>query len=267
MNHDTTAMHAGTAPRLRSAKADGLGVITLARPDAQNALDRQAVTELVATLREFEHDATVRVVIVEGDGDDFCIGADIPSLGTSLDEGVEVHLDDARSLGQVFTRLRELPKPTVAIVRGRALGTGAGLATACDIVLAEESAQFGYPDIRFGAVPAMATAALRRAVGEKRAAELVLTGRIITAAEAAQIGLISRAIPTATFPQEVARTLELLVNAPSVAIGLTKRLLYRLDGLDFAEGIGVGAAINVESRASDDFRSGVRRILERRRKS
>ena len=132
-------------------------------------------------------------------------------------------------------------------------------------MLAEESAQFGYPDIRFGAVPAMVMGTLCRAVGEKRAAELTMTGRIISAAEAAQLGLISRCISTPSFPQEVARTLELLVSAPPLATGLTKRLLYQVNELGFAEGIAVSAAISAESRTSDDFRRGVRRMLERSR--
>jgi methylglutaconyl-CoA hydratase len=160
-----------------------------------------------------------------------------------------------------------MSKPIVAIVRGRALAGGAGLATACDIILAEETAQFGYPEVRIGFVPAMVMTMLRRAVGEKRAAELVLTGRLIGAPEAERIGLISRCVPTAAFPAEVARTLDALVKSPRTAVGLTKRLLYRMDDLDFAQSIGVGVATNVESRATEDFRTGVQKFLSRARNS
>lgn len=251
--------------RIRTVRAEGLGVITLARPDKKNALDRQTAVELVTALHELEAAEDVRVVIVEGDGDDFCAGADLAALDATLDAGSDAHISDARALGRVFSTMREMSKPIVAIVRGRALAGGAGLATACDIILAEESAQFGYPEVRIGFVPAMVMTMLRRAVGEKRAAELVLTGRIIGAGEAERIGLISRCIPTAAFPAEVAKTIDALVKTPRTAIGLTKRLLYRMDDLDFAQSIGVGVAINVESRATDDFRSGVRRFLERSR--
>jgi methylglutaconyl-CoA hydratase len=251
--------------RIRTVRADGLGVITLARPEKKNALDKQTAIELVSALRELELAEDVRVVIVEGDGDDFCAGADLAALDAALDAGVDTHIDDARALGRVFSVMRDMSKPIVAIVRGRALAGGAGLATACDIVLAEETAQFGYPEVRIGFVPAMVMTMLRRAVGEKRAADLVLTGRLIGAAEAERIGLISRCIPTAAFPSEVARTLDALVKAPSTAMALTKRLLYRMDDLDFAQSIGVGVATNVESRATEDFRSGVRRFLDRAR--
>jgi methylglutaconyl-CoA hydratase len=250
---------------IRTVRADGLGVITLARPDKKNALSKQTAIELVAALRELEAAADVRLVIVEGDGDDFCTGADLAALESTLDAGAEAHIEDARALGLVFATMRGMSKPIVAIVRGRTLGGGAGLATACDIVLAEASAQFGYPEVRLGFVPALVMTMLRRAVGEKRAADLVLTGRIIGADEAERIGLISRCIPSHTFPAEVARVIDALVHTPATAIGLTKRLLYRLDDLDFAQGIGVGVAVNVESRATNDFRDGVRRFLERSR--
>ena len=267
MTQPTPSSLAAVHTRIRSVRAEGLGVITLARPEKKNALDQRTAVELVEALRELEASADVRVVIVEGDGDDFCAGADLAALDATLDAGIDTHITDARALGRVFTTMREMTKPVVAIVRGRALAGGAGLATACDIVLAEESAQFGYPEVRIGFVPAMVMTMLRRAVGEKRAAELVLTGRIIGAMEAERIGLISRCIPTAAFPEEVAKTIDALVKAPSTAVGLTKRLLYRIDDLDFAQSIGAGVATNVESRATEDFRSGVRRFLDRGRQS
>lgn len=265
MNRPTPASLSVVLSRIRTVRAEGLGVITLARPEKKNALDRQTASELVTALHELEAAEDVRVVIVEGDGDDFCAGADLSALDATLDAGTDAHIDDARMLGRVFSTMREMSKPIVAIVRGRALAGGAGLASACDIILAEETAQFGYPEVRIGFVPAMVMTMLRRAVGEKRAAELVLTGRIISAAEAERIGLVSRCIPTAAFPAEVAKTIDALVKTPRTAIGLTKRLLYRMDDLDFAQSIGIGVATNVESRATDDFRAGVRRFLDRSR--
>ena len=251
--------------RIRMVRADGLGVITLARPEKKNALDRQTAIELATALRSLDAAPDVKVIIVEGDGDDFCAGADLAALDATLNDGVDAQVEDARALGRVFTIMRDLSKPVVAIVRGRALAGGAGLATACDIVLAEDTAQFGYPEVKIGFVPAMVMTMLRRAVGEKRAADLVLTGRIIGAAEAERIGLISRCIPSAVFPAEVARSIEALVKSPAAALALTKRLLYRLDDADFTQGISLGVTTNVESRATDDFRAGVRKFLDRSR--
>jgi methylglutaconyl-CoA hydratase len=264
MTQPTPGSVTAVLSRIRTVRADGLGVITLARPEKKNALDRQTALELADALHELEAADDVRVVIVEGDGDDFCTGADLTALEATLDDGIDAHIEDARALGRVFAIMRDMSKPTVAIVRGRATAGGAGLATACDIVLAEETALFGYPEVRIGFVPAMVMTMLRRAVGEKRAADLVLTGRLIGAPEAERIGLISRCVPTAAFPAEVARTIEALVSAPRTAMSLTKKLLYRMDALDFAQSIGAGVVTNVESRATEDFRAGVRRFAQRR---
>jgi methylglutaconyl-CoA hydratase len=265
MSIATLESHTAPMTRLRVVRADGLGVITLARPDTRNALDRQTATELVAGLRALEAADDVRVIILEADGDDFCAGTDVAALESMIAASSDAHIDDARALGQVFTTMRGMSKPIVAIVRGRAIAGGAGLAVACDIVLAEENAMFGFPEVRVGFVAAMVMAMLRRSIGEKRAAELVLTGRIISALEAERIGLISRCIPTAAFPDEVSRTLEGLARTPKTALALTKGLLYRMDDLDFAQSIAAGVATNVESRATDDFRAGVRRFLDRTR--
>jgi methylglutaconyl-CoA hydratase len=254
-----------TYTRLRVARDEGLGVITLARPEKKNALNRETADELVAALRDCAADPGVRVIVLEGEGEDFCAGADLAALESMLDAGPDVHIADARALGRVFALLRGLAKPTVAVVRGRALAGGAGLATACDIVLAEETAVFGYPEVRIGFVPAMVMTMLRRAVGEKRAAELVLTARLVDAAEAERIGLVSRCIPTARFAEEVGATLERLVAAPAVALELTKRLLYRLDDLDFPAGIAAGITTNVESRATEEFKAGVRKFVRKER--
>ncbi len=133
--------------------------------------------------------------MLAGAGQDFCSGADLAALDRTADAGVLDHLATARELADVFLAMRHHPKPIVAAVRGRAFAGGCGLATACDIVLAAESAQFGYPEVKIGFIPAMVMAILRRSVSEKRAFELLTTGDPISAAEALSIGLINRTFP------------------------------------------------------------------------
>jgi methylglutaconyl-CoA hydratase len=249
--------------RLRVARGDGVGRITLARPEKKNALDYAMAVELHNSLRALADDPQVRVVLLDAEGDDFCAGADLEALEAMIDAASEVHLRDAQALGRVFLTLRELPKPAVAAVRGRALAGGAGLASACDIVLAHEGAQFGYPEVRVGFVPAMVMTMLRRSVGEKCAFDLVATGRLIDAAEAARIGLVSRVVAAGAFDDTVRATVEAMVKSPPTALGLTKRLFYALDALDFREGIALGVKANVEARATDDFKAGVRRFVRR----
>ena len=252
------------APRVRVEVAAGVGRVALARPAKKNALDRRTADELHAALASLEAAADVRAVLLTGDGDDFCAGADLEALEGMLDAPAAAHRADAEALGQVFLLIRKMSKPVVAAVRGRALAGGAGLANACDVVLAHEDAQFGYPEVRVGFVPAMVMTMLRRSVGEKVAADLVLTARHIDAAEAQRVGLVSRVLPGASFEAEVNAVLAGLAKTPREALGLTKSLFYRLDGLGFGEGIGEGIATNVEARATEDFRAGVRRFVQRR---
>jgi methylglutaconyl-CoA hydratase len=252
--------------RVRLLRDGAIGRVILARPEKKNALDRQMADELFAALAQFEADPQCRVIHLGAEGDDFCAGADLEALDRSIDAGAEAHRADAEALGRVLLAIRALMKPVVCSVRGRALAGGAGLATACDLVLAHEGAELGYPEVRVGFVPAMVMTMLRRTVGEKHAADLVLTGRIISAEEAEHIGLVSRVVPAATFDDDINATLEQISTSPATALALTKWLFYKLDSLSFEDGIAAGVVTNVEARATDDFKAGVRRFTERRRK-
>lgn len=246
--------------RIRVERADGVGRIILARPEKKNALDLAAARELRESLREFAADSAVRVVLLSADGDDFCAGADLSALNALLDADAATQLQDAEALGDVFRVMREMPQVVVAAVRGRALAGGAGLATACDIVIAHEGARFGYPEVRVGFVPAMVMAILRRLVGEKRAFELVATGRQVSAGEALELGLVSRVVAAGDFDVTIAKLVSDLAATPAQALRMTKRLFYGLDGTSMEDGIAMAARVNVEARATDDFREGIRRF-------
>jgi methylglutaconyl-CoA hydratase len=250
--------------RIKVEVTGAIGRVTLARPEKRNALDQEAALDLQAALERCERDAAVRVVLLTAEGSDFCAGADLEALERMLEAGPDAHQRDAEALGRVFITMRESSKPVVAAVRGRALAGGAGLATACDIVLAEEGARFGYPEVRVGFVPAMVMTMLRRLAGEKRAFELIATGRTIDAHEALAIGLVSRVVPAAEFSSVVEATVAELAAAPPGALGFTKRLFYALDTLSFTDGIALGARTNVEARSTNEFREGVRRFLRRK---
>jgi methylglutaconyl-CoA hydratase len=250
--------------RVRLLRDGAIGRIILARPEKRNALDRRMAEDLFAALAQFESDAACRVIHLGAEGDDFSAGADLEALEGMLDAGADAQREDAEALGRVLLAIRALMKPVVCSVRGRALAGGAGIATACDIVLAHEAAEFGYPEVRNGFVPAMVMTMLRRSVGEKHAADLVLTGRIISAEEAERIGLVSRVVPAATFDDDINGTLEQISLAPATSLALTKWLFYKLDSLSFEDGIAAGVVTNVEARATEDFKAGVRRFTRRK---
>lgn len=245
--------------------ADGVAALTLDRPEKRNALSVELRLALQEALDRTALDASVRVVTLAGAGPDFCAGADLADLERVAEAGREESLRDARALGSLFRRMRTHPRPIVALVHGRALAGGCGLATACDLVLAREDAELGYPEIHLGFVPALVMTMLRRKVGEGRAFEMVTLGRRYGAEEARALGLVNAVFPAADFEDEAGRWVRELASRPPGALRLTKQLLYDLDGVDFDTGLERAAAVNAEARMSEECRAGVRAFLERSR--
>jgi methylglutaconyl-CoA hydratase len=243
--------------------AGGVLTGTLNRPEKKNAIDAAMIDALYALLEQAELDATVRVVAVRGVGKDFCAGMDLGELLASADRPIEDNRQAALRFGGLFVRMRALPKPVVAVVQGRVLAGGCGLATGCDLVLAAASAQFGYPEVQRGFVPALVMNLLRRAVGEKVAFDLAATGRLVSAAEAERIGLVSRVFADAGFEQEAGEVLQGLATISTSALALTKQQCYALDGVSFEDGIQLSADVNALSRTTPDFRSAIAAFLKR----
>jgi methylglutaconyl-CoA hydratase len=252
---------AGEEPLLLRREGAVLRLV-LNRPEKRNALNDALVGALKAGLREADADPEVRVVAIEGAGKDFCSGADLSALRRIAGATVLENLEDVDSLAALFLLPRKLTKPVVALVRGRALAGGCGLATACDLVLAAEGAQFGYPEVRIGFVPAMVMAILRRNVSEKRAFELIVRGAPIPATEAERIGLVNRVFADDAFEAEADAYLAELAERSASAVQLSKRLLYHSDAMGFEAAIRAGADVNVVARMTEDMRAGVARFLE-----
>lgn len=249
--------------RVRVALEHGVLTATLDRAEKKNAIDTAMIDGLHAALERADLDAAVRVVALRGAGSDFCAGMDLNELLASADRSVDENRAAAFHFGEVFLRIRRLPKPVVAVVRGRALAGGCGLATACDLVLAAESAKFGYPEVQRGFVPAMVMTILKRLVGEKLAFDLAVTGRLLDASEAAALGLISRVYDDSDFEEQVGEVLRALAAASASALAFTKQQFYQLDGLGFEEGIRLGADVNAVSRTTPDFRAALQAFLKR----
>jgi methylglutaconyl-CoA hydratase len=231
--------------------------ITLNRPEKRNALNDEVIGGLKDSLALAAEDQQVRVVLLTGAGQDFCAGADLAALDRAAEAGVLDHLSTARELADLFLAMRRHPKPVVAAVRGRALAGGCGLATACDIILAAESAQFGYPEVKIGFIPAMVMAILRRSISEKQAFELLTTGDPVGTVYAQSIGLINRVFPDEIFEQSVEAYVELLAARPASAVSLTKSLLYHIDGMTFDAAIEAGARANALARMTVDAKLGI----------
>jgi methylglutaconyl-CoA hydratase len=241
----------------------GIARVTLNRPDKRNALDDEVIRELSEAFAAAGRDASVRVILLTGAGKDFCSGADLAGLQRSREWGVDQILAGARNLVRLFVQMREHPRPIIAAVRGRALAGGCGLATATDIILAGESARFGYPEVNIGFIPAIVMGVLRRSVSEKRAFELITTGEVITSRQALDFGLINRVFPDDSFEESVAQYLEQMASKSASAVSLAKSLLYHIDGMSFENAMEAGAQMNALARMTDDCKAGVDRFLKK----
>jgi len=250
-------------PHVLTRREAGVLHVTLNRPEKKNAISIRMIGELKAAIEEADLAADVKVLAIRGAGGDFCAGLDLRELLESADLSPEENERRAWDLGEAFVRLRKLPKPVVAVVEGRALAGGCGLATACDIIVAKAGAQFGYPEINRGFVPAMVMTMLRRHVGEKVAFDLAATGRVLDIAEAERLGLVSRVYAAESFEDELARFLGYLAGLSGSALALTKQQFYQLDGLGFEDGIRLGARVNAVSRATPDFRNAIAAFLKK----
>ncbi len=248
---------------LKFEQHDAIGVLSFNRPDKLNALSLEVLDELEAFLRERETDTSLRVLILRGEGRAFVAGADIRTMsGFQAEEAVAF----ARKGQRVFSLLEELPQVVIAAVHGYALGGGMELAMACDIRVAEPTAQFGQPEVHLGIIPGFAgTQRLPRLVGTGWARYLILTGRRITGEEAHRIGLVEvlaeegKVLETA---MEVAR--DVLKGGPH-AIPLAKRMILR--GVDMP--FPVAQAFEAETFAylftTGEPQEGMKAFLEKRR--
>lgn len=245
------------------AVEDAIARITLNRPEKRNALNEVVIASLKESLRRAADDERVRAIVIVGAGKDFCSGADLAALQQIAQASVDENVEDARSLLELFLLIRQIPVPVVAAVTGRALAGGAGLASACDLVVAAESARFGYPEVKIGFVPAMVMAILRRNVSEKRAFALVTRGAEMTAQEAQSFGLVNEIFADENFADWVTAYVSEFAKLSRSAVSLTKTLLYQMDGLSFSAALQTGADVNVIARLTKDCQERVARFLSK----
>jgi methylglutaconyl-CoA hydratase len=246
------------------ADKDAVRTITLNRPERRNAMTPQMQLELISALEEAATSGC-RVLVLRGAGEVFCSGLDLSALQEMNNKTAAEYRADAERIARLFRTLYESPIPTIAAVRGAAIAGGTGLATICDFTLAEPAATFGYTEVRIGFVPALVSAFLALQVGDKRARDLLLTGRLFDAVEAHRLGLVNEVLP----PNELEGRVETLAstlaaNSPA-SLAATKRLMAAQNKpwLDAAVALAMDAS--AESRETADFREGVAAFLEKRK--
>ncbi len=238
-----------------------LAHITLNRPEKCNALNSELIAGLRGALEQSAANPAVHVVVIRGAGKDFCAGLDLKELDKGNDATIEEHEATARKYAEILLAIRRHPRPVIAALRGRALGGGAGIVTACDLALASESAAIGYPEIKIGFVPAIVSSLLKRMLPEKRVFEVFSSGDNIGASQALAAGLINRVFPDLEFEEAVHEYARDLAEKSATALSLTKRLLYETDGMNFEDSLEAGIRANARARMTADAQRGFEQFL------
>ena len=239
-----------------------VGLITLNRPKALNALSAGLVKDLGAALDAFETDNNVRCVVLTGSEKAFAAGADIKEMAGF--DYMDAYLKNFVTEG--WERVTTFRKPVIAAVAGFTLGGGCELAMMCDFIIAADTAKFGQPEITLGTIPgAGGTQRLTRAVGKSKAMEMVLTGRMMDAAEAERAGLVSRIVPAAELIEDAIKTAQKIADLSMPVAMLAKEAVGRAFETTLAEGITFERRIFHSTFAIDDRKEGMAAFVEKRK--
>jgi methylglutaconyl-CoA hydratase len=250
-------------PTLTYQSEDGIATIALTVPEKRNAISAQMITDLLGALQQAE-EGPAHVVIITGSGKAFCAGMDLDELQHIARQTQQKNLEDARRVTKLLYRLHSFPKPVIAAVNGAAIAGGCGIATLADFTIAVPEAKFGYTEVKLGFMPAIVAVFLRRRVGDRQVRDLLLTGRIIDAAEALRMGLITEIIPGDSLMERAHEIAGLLLAASPTAVAQTKKLLLNFDRAAIRAELEVALEANAEIRSTPDFREGVSAFLEKR---
>lgn len=249
-------------PLIEITSKGPITTVTLNRPDKRNALTVDMLRDLAEAFREISRERSHRVVILRGEGKSFCSGLDLHETADRSKSR-----DSAKNMGEVLRAIVRIPAVSIATVHGHAVAGGAGIMSACDIVIAEEGTKFGYPEPRNGLVAAMVAILLQRQVGDRKARELLLTGEMIDARTALEIGLVTRLVPAGGLEAEAAAlAATILKNAPG-ALADTKSLLEGLQATAFETDLGRAFAVALRMRGSMEAREGLAAFEEKRKPS
>jgi len=243
---------------------EGLGWITLDRPEVRNALSGELMEGIGEGIDAFAADAAVRAIVIAAAGPAFCAGADLRSMRNSRESPEEANRADAKRMGGLFHRVAGCRKPVLARVHGPAIGGGVGLMAACDIVVAAESTRFQFSEVRLGIVPAVISPFCIRRLGSVTAKRLFLTGEAIGARTALEYGLVDIVAPDAELDAAIEKVCSDLDKAGPAALIAAKQLVDTVTGLDADAALAYTAEMIATLRVSDEAVEGMTAFLEKR---
>lgn len=254
-----------TYSTLRVSGVGAVRAITLNRPECRNAMNPAMQEELITAFEEVAADSSVRVLVLTGAGGAFCSGLDLEVLRGMQKQAESERRADAERIAKLFRTLYEMPIPTIAAVWGAAIAGGAGLATICDFTLATPDARFGFTEARIGFVPALVSAYLTPQIGEKRSRDLLLTARIVDAAEAHAMGLVNEVVSAEELDARVNALAEKLAANSPQSLRATKRLMAEQNRAWLEHATALAMEANARARETEDFAEGIAAFLEKRK--
>jgi len=250
---------------LQVGHGDSVATVLLARSDVRNALNTELIGELARCMEALAEDDRVRVVVLSGEGDFFCAGADIGYMRDAAGFSYEENLEDARKLATMFAAIEECPKPVVARVRGAAIGGGVGLVAAADVVVAEEGTVFAFSEVRLGISPATIAPFVLRKIGQSQTRALFLTGERFDAVRAREIGLVHEVAAERDLDSVVQEKVAGLLAGGPEALAATKALLRELRDADPGEATEIMARRIADLRTGEEGQEGLGAFLEKRK--
>ncbi len=252
-------------PDLIEKTAKRVRELTLNRPEVRNALSGSLVHDLRVALAAAGSDDRIRSVVITGSGKAFSAGADLAELKILRSASVAENRRSSEALSGLFREIRMHPKPVIAKINGHAIAGGCGLAVACDIAIVSSSAKLGFSEVKIGFVPAIVSHLLRHRIHDAALRDLLLTGRLIDASEAAEMGLVTGTADPAELDDAVLEiTNSIETNTSPTAVALTKRMLATTEGMPAGPALSFLASYNAMVRQTGDVERGVSAFLEKR---
>ena len=243
---------------------DGMVRLVMNRPEKRNALNAALVRDIKAALDAAATDDAVRVITLEGRGDVFSAGADLAALRALRTASPMKNRADSQHLAELFLQIYHHPKPIIAKVHGHAIAGGCGLAAVCDIAIAAHGAKLGFTEVRIGFVPAIVMVFLQRKMGETAVRNLLLRGHLVESREAADCGLVTRAVVPDALDDTVRNLADEIADATSgSAVALTKQMLAQVPGMGLHEALDYAVQMNAFARGTDDCQAGIQAFLDR----
>jgi methylglutaconyl-CoA hydratase len=241
-----------------------IAYLTFNRPDKRNAISAQMLCEIQSAMDTIEKSHS-RVGILTGSGKAFSAGMDLEMLSAIARQSPSDNMDDSRKMARMFRRIWSFSKPLIAAVNGAALAGGCGIATLCDFTLASPEAKFGYTEVKIGFLPAIVSVFLTRQIGEKRARDLLLTGRVLEAVEAKEFGLVNEIVPADKLMDRAKELAAVLIEASPSSLTRAKRLLTTAAAASVDADLERAVLENARIRCTPDFKEGLASFLEKRK--